>query len=159
MNRPHNGFAVEIGGPFALFTRPEAKIERISYEVPPESAVRGMLEAIYWHPGVRYVIESVEALRPVRWQSMSVNGVKGKGASVERVQMRQQLLADVLFRIRARIEVEPGAQTPADKAWQIFCRRAAQGQSYRPISLGTRECLADTLRLVEPEPGDVREAA
>ena len=150
MTRNHNEFVVEIGGRFALFTRPEAKIERVSFEVPPASTVQGMLEAIYWHPGVRYAILAIRPLRPVRWQSMTVKGLKGKGTADEPFRMRQQMLADVLYQIRARIHVSDDSQTPADKAWQIFCRRASQGQSYRPIYLGTRECLADTLRLVTP---------
>lgn len=56
---------VEVWGRYACFTRPELKVERMSYDVMTPSAARGILEAVYWHPGMRWIIDGIYVLNPV----------------------------------------------------------------------------------------------
>ena len=71
---------VVAGGPFACFTRPEMKVERVSYEVMTPSAARGLLEAIFWKPAIAYRIQSITPLRPVRFTSLRRSEVKPKAS-------------------------------------------------------------------------------
>ncbi|MBQ9501038.1 MAG: CRISPR-associated protein Cas5, partial [Lentisphaeria bacterium] len=64
------GFQIEVWGPNACFTRPEMKVERVSYDVITPSAARGLLEAIYWHPGMKWVIDRIFVLHPIRFQNI-----------------------------------------------------------------------------------------
>ena len=66
---------VEVWGGYALFTRPETKVERVSYDVMTPSAARGMLEAIYWHPGMKWVIDRIYVLNPIRFTNIRRNEV------------------------------------------------------------------------------------
>ena len=66
---------VEVWGEYALFTRPELKVERVSYDVMTPSAARGLLEAIYWHPGMRWVIDRIYVLNPIRFTNIRRNEV------------------------------------------------------------------------------------
>ena len=59
------GFCLEVQGDFACFTRPEMKVERVSYDVMTPSAARGLVEAIFWHPGLRYVIDEIDVMNPI----------------------------------------------------------------------------------------------
>ena len=67
---------VEVWGPYACFTRPEMKTERVSYDVMTPSAARGILEAIFWHPGLRWHIDCIHVLLPIRFASIRRNEVK-----------------------------------------------------------------------------------
>ena len=73
-----HGVKVRVWGDFALFSRPEMKVERCSYDVMTPSAARGILEAIYWHPGMRWVIDRIHIRKPVRFTSIRRNEVKSK---------------------------------------------------------------------------------
>lgn len=69
---------LEIWGDYALFTRPEMKVERVSYDVMTPSAARGLIEAIYWHPGLRWVIDRIHVCAPIRFTNLRRNEVKSK---------------------------------------------------------------------------------
>ena len=70
------GVKVRVWGEYALFTRPEMKVERCSYDVMTPSAARGILEAIYWHPGMRWVVDRIYVKKPIRFTSIRRNEVK-----------------------------------------------------------------------------------
>ena len=65
---------MEVWGDYALFTRPEMKVERVSYDVPTPSAARGMLEAVYYHPGLTWKIDRIHILNPIRFTNLRRNG-------------------------------------------------------------------------------------
>ena len=68
--------SLEVWGDYALFTRPEMKVERVSYDVMTPSAARGLIEAIYWHPGLRWVIDRIRVCAPIRFTNLRRNEVK-----------------------------------------------------------------------------------
>lgn len=72
------GICVEVWGDRALFTRPELSVERVSYDAMTPSAARGLLESIYWHPGMRYTIDRIHVLNPIRFTNVRRNEVKSK---------------------------------------------------------------------------------
>ncbi|MEO9214678.1 MAG: type I-C CRISPR-associated protein Cas5c, partial [Rhodanobacter sp.] len=72
------GVRLHIQGERALFTRPEMKVERMSYDVITPSAARGILEAIHWKPAIRWVVDSIQVLKPIRFESIRRNEVGGK---------------------------------------------------------------------------------
>lgn len=159
---------LHISGEFACFTRPEMKVERVSYDVITPSAARGILEAIYWKPQFRWVIDRIHVLKPIRFTNIRRNevGSKGsnptaaamKGESVtaigiliedERQQRAATLLRDVAYVIEASIEIldlrmdKGGEEKPANqiagKHLDIFHRRARTGQCFHQPCLGNRE--------------------
>ncbi len=69
---------MECWGDYACFTRPEMKVERVSYDVPTPSAMRGLLEAVYWHPGMRWVVDRIYLLNPIRFTNIRRNEVECK---------------------------------------------------------------------------------
>src|ERR1700738_4451768 len=71
-------YKVRVRGPYACFTRPEMKVERVSYEVMTPSAARGILEAIHWKPSIRWIVEEIHVLKPIRFQSIRRNEVGAK---------------------------------------------------------------------------------
>jgi CRISPR-associated protein Cas5d len=166
------GIRLHVSGPRALFTRPELKVERVSYDVMTPSAARGMLEAIHWKPAIRWVIDRIHVLKPIRFQSLRRNEVSDKAsASLAKSAMkrgdldglgivvedaRQQraslLLVDVAYVIEAHFEMTPraGAEDNAAKHYEMFTRRAERGQCFHQPALGTRECVAD-FELVAPD--------
>lgn len=72
------GVKVRVWGDLALFSRPEMKVERCSYDMMTPSAARGILEAIYWHPGMRWIVDRIYLRKPVRFTSIRRNEVKSK---------------------------------------------------------------------------------
>lgn len=72
------GIQLEVWGPYALFTRPELKVERASYDVMTPSAARGLVEAIYFHPGLRWHIDRIHVLNPIAFTNLRRNEVKDK---------------------------------------------------------------------------------
>ena len=70
--------SVEVWGPYASFNRPELKTERVSYDVITPSAARGLIEAIYWHPGLRWTIDRIRVCAPIRFTNVRRNEVKSK---------------------------------------------------------------------------------
>ena len=77
------GIRLKVWGDHACFTRPEMKVERVSYDVMTPSAARGILEAIHWKPAIRWVIDSIHVLKPIRFQSIRRNEVGSKSARRE----------------------------------------------------------------------------
>jgi CRISPR-associated protein Cas5d len=161
------GIKLHCWGDFALFTRPEMKVERVSYDVITPSAARGVVEAIYWKPQIGWVIDRLRVLRPIRFTSQRRNEVGAKipaGAAraamksgagnlgmyieVERQQRAALLLRDVAYVIEAHLEIIGGEENVA-KHLDQFNRRARAGQCFTRPYLGTRECAADFALLEE----------
>jgi len=165
------GVRLHVWGERACFTRPEMKVERVSYDVMTPSAARGILEAIHWKPAIHWVVDRIHVLRPIRFQSFRRNevGSKASAALAERAMRagtttglglvaednRQQratlFLTDVGYVIEAHFELTAKAGTEDNEAKHLsmFNRRAASGQCFHRPALGTRECVAD-FALVEP---------
>jgi CRISPR-associated protein Cas5d len=156
---------LHIWGERACFTRPEMKVERVSYDVITPSAARGILEAIHWKPAMRWTVERIHVLKPIRFESIRRNEVGGrvpagkiaqamKAGSTEGLALyvdedRQQraatILRDVAYVIEARIDLtaKADATETVAKHLDIFKRRAAKGQCFHRPCLGAREFAAD----------------
>lgn len=154
---------VRIQGPAALFTRPETKVERVSYEVITPSAARGVLEAVLFKPQMRWVIERIKVLKPIRFFSIKRNEVASRIPSTatawsgsnsgedyfaddDRQQRNALILRDVDYVITARIELTAKASPPSDnptKYIEMFKRRVENGQHFHQPYLGCREFPAD----------------
>ncbi len=159
------GVRLHVWGERACFTRPELKVERMSYDVPTPSAARGILEAIHWKPAIRWHIDRIHVLKPIRFQSFRRNevGAKASAAIAQRAmkagtteglgiavdENRQQrattLLTDVAYVIEAHFTMTPraGAEDTPAKHVSMFNRRAAAGQCFHRPCLGTREFPAE----------------
>ena len=165
---------LHIWGDRACFTRPEMKVERVSYDVLTPSAARGILEAIHWKPAIRWHVTRIHVLRPIRFQSIRRNEVGAKASAANAAsamkrgttdglgiavdENRQQraalVLTDVAYVIEAHFTMTPRAgpeDTPA-KHISMFNRRAAQGQCFHRPCLGTREFPAEFALLEEGAP-------
>jgi CRISPR-associated protein Cas5d len=155
------GIRLKTWGVRACFTRPEMKAERVSYDVITPSAARGIIEAIHWKPAIRWVIDKIHVLKPIRFESIRRNEVGSKisernvkesinGGRLDRLAFyveedRQPraatVLRDVAYVIEAHFERTPKAcddDTEA-KHFAMFNRRAAAGQCFHQPCLGTRE--------------------
>jgi len=163
------GVRLRVSGDRACFTRPEMKVERVSYDVMTPSAARGILEAIHWKPAILWVVDRIHVLNPIRFQSFRRNEVgarisavtagramragstAGLGLTVEenRQQRAATLLVDVDYVIEAHFEMteRAGADDTPAKHLSMFNRRAASGQCFHRPCLGTRE-FAATFALV-----------
>jgi CRISPR-associated protein Cas5d len=111
------GFCLEVTGPYACFTRPEMKVERVSYDVITPSAARAIFEAILWKPAIRWRVTRVDVLAPIRWVSVRRNEVEAIMSSREGMfieDKRQQraglLLRDVKYRLHAEFDFLPPSQ-------------------------------------------------
>jgi len=166
------GIKLHVWGERALFTRPEMKVERMSYDVITPSAARGILEAIHWKPAIRWAVDSIQVLEPIRFESIRRNEVGGKlsAASVGKAiragrtdalvsyveEDRQQRAATVLrkvgYVIAAHFELtdKAGPDDNVGKHLDIFNRRARRGQCFQAPCLGTREFPA-SFELVESD--------
>ena len=151
---------LEVWGDYACFSRPEMKVERVSYDVMTPSAARGLLEAIYWHPGLQYTIDRIHVCAPIRTMNLRRNEVKstvsarsartvmerGRGelylATSEDIQQRAALLLrDVKYVIEAHFDMTDRA-APEDnpgKFQDILKRRIQRGQFYHQPCFGCRE--------------------
>jgi CRISPR-associated protein Cas5d len=155
------GIKLHCWGDFALFTRPEMKVERVSYDVITPSAARGVIEAIYWKPEIRWVIDRLRVLRPIRFTSQRRNEVGAKAnardaasamktgngnlglyVEEERQQRAALLLRDVAYVIEAHFDILSSDDNEA-KHLDQFNRRARAGQCFTRPYFGTRECAAD----------------
>ena len=158
------GVKLLVSGDHACFTRPEMKVERVSYDVMTPSAARGILEAVYWKPAIRWVIEAIHVLKPIRFQSIRRNevGKKAPAGNIreamnagsianlslivedERQQRAATVLADVAYVIAAHFELteKAGADDNEGKHIDTFNRRARRGQCFHQPCLGTREFAA-----------------
>jgi CRISPR-associated protein Cas5d len=161
-------FCLEVSGPFACFTRPEMKVERVSYDVMTPSAARAVFEAILWKPSIRWRIQRIEVLRPIRWVNLRRNEVSavissrnvqqamtagtgdlGLYIEEERQQRAALFLRDVAYRVHAQMEMVDGdARSNPAKYIEMFQRRASKGQCVNQPYLGCREFAAD-FRLIE----------
>lgn len=152
---------IRAWGEYACFTRPEMKAERVSYDVLTPSAARGILEAIYWKPQIRWIIERLHVLNPIRFTSIRRNEVAAKvaagnvrkamGGNVEplglfveeeRQQRAAMILRNVAYVIEARFELLDEAET-VEKHYNIVKRRAEKGQCFHRPYLGCREFPAE----------------
>ncbi len=164
---------VEVWGDYALFTRPEMKTERVSYDVMTPSAARGLLESIYWHPGMKWCIDRIHVCSPIRFTNIRRNEVKdtisarkvktvmekGQGelylATPESIQQwAAMVLRDVHYVIDAHFDLTENA-APGDNAGKfqdIIKRRLERGQCYSMPYFGTREFPAHFRRCTELPP-------
>lgn len=171
-------FCLEVAGPLACFTRPEMKVERVSYEVMTPSAARAVFESILWKPQIRWRVQCIEVLRPIRWMNLRRNEVKSKvlmpsavramqsgsgqlGIDIEddHTQRASLLLRDVAYRIHADLELTERSTDPLIKYAEMFARRARKGQCVNQPYLGCREFAAEFV-LVEsdtPQPPPIDE--
>lgn len=144
---------VKVFGDFALFTRPEGKVERVSYPMMTPSAARGVLEAIFWKPEFKYRVRKIATLKKLQFHSIVRNEVskkasinKGFMASRQDVftddmrQLRHALvLKEVAYIIEADIVLKPDTEGSTKKYEAIFNRRVSKGQCFHRPYLGTRE--------------------
>ncbi len=155
------GIKLHIWGERALFTRPEMKVERVSYDVITPSAARGILQAIHWKPAIEWVVDSIQVLKPIRFESIRRNEVGGKlsAANVgkamragrtdgvvtlvedDRQQRAATVLRDVGYVIGAHFDMtdKAGPDDNEGKHLDIFNRRARRGQCFQMPCMGTRE--------------------
>ena len=166
-------YCLEVWGDIACFTRPEFKVERVSYDVITPSAARAIFEAILFKRyAMRWQITKIEVLNPIQWTSIRRNEVgavaspRGEGIFIEekRQQKNTLMLKDVRYRLWAKLVYIPVSKRPEEafskhkpgddenprKYYEMFERRASQGQCFIQPYLGTRECAA-SFRLVDIE--------
>lgn len=164
------GTRIECWGKQALFSRPELKVERVSYDMLTPSAARGLVEAIFWHPGLRYVIDEIDLMTPIKFSNIRRNEVKSKiGASSvasgakkhqnlylcpkgDIQQRAAMVLKDVRYVIHLHFEMTDKANETDNpgKFQEMLSRRARKGQCYHQPYLGCREFPAG-FRLVEED--------
>ena len=161
---------MEVWGLTACFTRPEMKTERVSYDVPTPSAARGMIESIYYHPGLKWTIDRIWVLNPIQFMNLRRNEVsskisasnvmqeanRGRQSCIVTTQDIQQratmMLKDVRYVIEAHFDMtdKANASDNPGKFQDIVKRRLRKGACYAAPYLGTRECTAH-FRLWEGE--------
>lgn len=169
-------FCLEVWGDYACFTRPELKVERVSYDIIPPSAARAIFEAIFWKPAIRWQVTKIEVMNPIKWVNIrrnEVGAVASKNPTPifiedKRQQKNSLLLQDVRYRIWAKLEFIPqwkrkDSRNPLIDGEEVellrrdenpgkynamFERRASKGQCFNQPYLGTRECVA-SFRLVD----------
>lgn len=155
---------LKVWGPYACFTRPEMKVERVSYDVMTPSAARGILEAILWKPAIKWNVLQIDVLNSIKWISVRRNEVGSKipvgnlksamnngeghlGIKIEddRQQRAGLFLKDVVYTIHAEFEMteRAGDQDNIIKFEEMFKRRAGRGQCFHRPYLGCREFNAD----------------
>lgn len=174
-------FCLEVWGPMACFTRPELKVERVSYDVITPSAARAVFEAIFWKPAIRWQVTKIEVLNPIKWTTIRRNEVGALASKnpifieEKRQQKNSLLLQDVQYRIWAKLVFIPQWKRKETKNAQIdieeadmlrkdenpgkynamFERRASKGQCFNQPYLGTREFSA-SFRLINPEQDELK---
>lgn len=164
-------YRVRVKGEYACFTRPEMKVERVSYDVMTPSAARGVLEAVLWKPAIQWSILQIDVINPIRWTSIRRNevsekasiataktamkqGVGNLGLYVE--EKRQQraglILRNVEYVVHARFHMtdRAGPEDQLAKFEQMFRRRMTKGQCFHRPYLGCREFPAD-VELIEDD--------
>ena len=166
------GIRLLVAGDYACFSRPEMKVERVSYDVMTPSAARGVLEAIHWKPAIRWVVDAIHVLKPIKFRSIRRNEVGTKvpvrtvktamtrgnleglhlRVDEDRQQRASTVLVDVAYVIDAHFAMttRAGAEDSIGKHLDMFKRRAARGQCFHQPCLGTRE-FAARFELVEPD--------
>lgn len=163
------GIKVEVWGDYACFTRPEMKVERVSYDVMTPSAARGIIEAVYYHPGLRWIIDRIYVLEPIEFTNIRRNEVKSKisarnvgsvmnsgegqlyiNTSDDIQQRASTVLKNVRYIIEAHFEITEKANSSdnAGKFQDIIKRRLRKGQCFHQPYFGCREFPAN-FRLYE----------
>lgn len=152
-----------VSGPRAIFTRPELKVERISYPVITPSAARGIYEAILWKPAIRWRIHRISVLNPIQWTSFRRNELNNRAVAPalatidggglpptqfvesDRAQRNTVALRDVAYEIEATFELthRAGEDDTEAKFVDMFRRRLEKGQHFHQPYLGCRECIAN----------------
>lgn len=155
------GITIRVWGDYALFTRPEMKVERVSYDVITPSAARGIIEAVYWKPAILWVIDGIHVLKEIQFTNIRRNEVgskiptrnveqamKGKRktplyllTTEDRQQRASMVLKDVAYIIEAHFEMtdQAGEEDTPKKHYNIVLRRLRKGQHFHQPYLGTRE--------------------
>lgn len=163
-------FCLEVWGDMACFTRPELKVERVSYDVITPSAARAIFDAIFWKPAIRWEVTKIEILNPIKWTSVRRNEVGALGrlstSAIYIEEKRQQrnslLLKDVRYRIHAKLVFIPFDQRKDTQRENVtdenpgkynamFERRASRGQCFNQPYLGTREFSASFKLIIDTD--------
>ena len=166
------GIVLRVRGDYALFTRPEMKVERVSYDVITPSAARGIIEAVYWKPSIRWVIDRLHVLNEIEFTNIRRNEVSEKASMSEakrrmggsqepfyissndaRQQRAALVLKNVDYIIEAHFELteRAGAEDTEEKHYNMALRRFRKGQFHHAPCLGTREFGA-RVELLEDSP-------
>ena len=166
-----NDLKIVVSGKYAMFTRPEFKTERVSYDVPPPGALEGLLKSIYWKPSMRYVIDNIIVFNPINFINIRTNEVDsklsfskvksamqtGSDPSLYRsdicTQRASKMLKDVKYGIEFHIELtgiknERGRET-IEKQIEIFTRRVLKGQWFKTPCFGVTELPVEKIELVD----------
>lgn len=166
------GFKILVEGDYACFTRPELKVERVSYDVPPPGALEGMLKSVYWKPAIRYVIDRIIVFHPIDFMNVRRNEVKdkvllsavksqmsGKGGdpgiytSLSRSQRSSMILKDVKYGVEFHFELtglrSEEEEDGENKHYSILKRRLEKGQYFRTPCLGCSEFPVKKMELVD----------
>lgn len=165
------GFRIMIEGDYACFTRPELKVERVSYDVPTPGALEGMLKSVYWKPAIRYVIDKIIVFNEIDFANIRRNEVKdkvlysavksqmsGKGADpcIYAAESRSQRASMVLKNVKYGVEfhfeltgLKNGEEDAENKHFNIIKRRLKKGQCFRTPCLGCSEFPVKMMELVD----------
>lgn len=154
------GFRIKVWGDYALFSRPEMKVERVSYDVMTPTAARGILDALYWHPGMKWIIDRIYVQKPIQFISIRRNGIRDKvsaskalsvyNGNYKELSMNTQnktdrrtslILKDVQYVIEAHFEMTKYANVSdsKEKFTAIIKRRLEKGQAYHQPYFGCKE--------------------
>ncbi len=154
------GITIRVQGRYALFARPEMKVERVSYDVITPSAARGIIEAVYWKPAIKWVIDKIHVLKEIQFTNIRRNEVSEKASTDNALQVmkggnkplyiaatesRQQraamVLKDVDYVIEAHFDLtdKAGPDDTKEKHYNMVLRRLRDGQHFHAPCLGTRE--------------------
>ncbi|MBC8333144.1 MAG: type I-C CRISPR-associated protein Cas5, partial [Anaerolineae bacterium] len=154
------GITIRVQGDYALFTRPEMKVERVSYDIITPSAARGIIEAIYWKPAIYWKIDKIHVLNEIEFTNIRRNEVSEKistniakqvmngsnkpfylAATENRQQRAALVLKNVDYVIEAHFDLtdEAGDEDTVEKHYNIALRRLRKGQHFHAPYLGTRE--------------------
>jgi len=157
MPEPYPPLEVKLWGDYACFTRPEMKVERVSYPVMTPSAARGAIEAIFWKPQVRWRVQQIGVLQPIQFASILRNEINNRqsdptahswqengggydaSAPSNRAQRHTLALRDVAYLVRAQLELQPGVTDDIAKFRDQFRRRVREGRCFATPFLGCRE--------------------
>jgi CRISPR-associated protein Cas5d len=163
------GITIRVRGGYALFTRPEMKVERVSYDVITPSAARGIIEAVYWKPAIRWVIDKIQVMNEIEFTNIRRNEVSEKiskdnamqrmngsaepfflASTEDRQQRAAMVLKNVDYILYAHFEMtaKAGTEDTVEKHYNIVLRRLRRGQYYSAPCLGTREFGAE-VELIE----------
>ena len=162
---------VIVEGDYALYSRPECKVERVSYDVPTVSAIEGLLKSVYWKPAVKIVVDKLIVFNPIKFTNIRRNEIKSKiplsavksqmkgsgsaelYASEQRSQRAGMILKDVRYGIEFHLELTGLKSDHEDeceeKHYSIMRRRLKNGQCFRQPCLGCREFSVSKIKLVD----------